>query len=516
MTTHTYLQAKDNYSGPKRSLIIAGGGMRVAYQAGVLQALQEADICFTHADGTSGGTINLAMLLSGLSPQEMCQRWRSLDISDFVSFVPAQEYLKAHDMLAMGDADGITAKVFPHLGIDVDKIRQSQGITGTFNVCNFSRKTNEAISNQDLSLELLIAGISLPVFMPPIEVNNQLYTDSVWIKDANLIEAVKRGAQELWLIWCIGNTPNYQTGVFNQYVHMIELSANGALFEEFERIRELNTRIAEGDSPYGQTSPIRLHVLKPTSPLPLDPDLYLGRIDNTTLISMGYADTKAYLSSLHEEGLAFSPETTQMQESLSLGITFRETMAGGFSLGNTDPLIGAKEGNAQGLELAMHVAITIRDFEAFARDPHHQGELHGMIDFQPFAKGIPASEGVFNLFSPADDPHSKYMIYELAFEHEGQAYYLAGKKKVKDDLGFDLWEDTTTLYTTLHKGIDKEAPIVGAGILKLGIKELVKLATSMHAINAKTIQQKMTTISKFGSFFMGELWDSYAKFVSDD
>jgi hypothetical protein len=36
--------------------------------------------------------------------------------------------------------------------------------------------------------------------------------------------------------------------------------------------------------------------------------------------------------------------------------------------------------------------------------------------------------GVFNLFSPADEPDIKYMIYELAFEHEGQAYYLTGRR----------------------------------------------------------------------------------------
>jgi len=45
------------------------------------------------------------------------------------------------------------------------------------------------------------------------------------------------------VVWCIGNTGEYRTGVFNQYVHMIELSANGALFEEFDRIQEINARI---------------------------------------------------------------------------------------------------------------------------------------------------------------------------------------------------------------------------------------------------------------------------------
>ncbi|MBV9707442.1 MAG: patatin-like phospholipase family protein [Chloroflexi bacterium] len=52
--------------------------MRVAYQAGVVRALIKAGLCFAHADSTSGGIINPAMLFAGLSPVEMCDRWRTL------------------------------------------------------------------------------------------------------------------------------------------------------------------------------------------------------------------------------------------------------------------------------------------------------------------------------------------------------------------------------------------------------------------------------------------------------
>ena len=38
-----------------RSLVAAGGGMRVAWQAGVVRALQEEGLTFDHVDGTSGG-----------------------------------------------------------------------------------------------------------------------------------------------------------------------------------------------------------------------------------------------------------------------------------------------------------------------------------------------------------------------------------------------------------------------------------------------------------------------------
>src|SRR4051812_6068570 len=91
----------------KRSLILAGGGMRVAWQAGVLLALEEAGFKFAHFDGTSGGIINLAMLLSGLSPKEMCERWRTLPVKDFISMFPIAEYATSLHWSGLGDARGL-------------------------------------------------------------------------------------------------------------------------------------------------------------------------------------------------------------------------------------------------------------------------------------------------------------------------------------------------------------------------------------------------------------------------
>lgn len=500
------------YDGPRRSLVLAGGGIRVSYQAGVLLALDEAGLRFFHADGTSGGTLNLAMLLSGLDPREMCARWRAFDVKDTISPLPLGSYLRARDRMAMGDADGLVGKTFPSLGIDLPRIRRAEGLQGTFNACNFTRKTNVVVPHQELVRELLVAGVSLPVFLPPVEYQGSLYTDSVWIKDANLMEAVRRGAEEIWLVWCIGNTPKYHPGLFRQYVHMIELSANGALFEEFERIRELNERIARGDSPHGQTRPIQLHVIKPENAIPLDPDLYLGRVTPATLIAMGYADAMRYLSARPAHGVPFEPEVTQMSEEKP-GVTFRETMAGGFALGETDPRAGLSAGKQQGQELAMHATVSIRDLDRFIADPDHLGELHGTIDLPAFGSGLPALTGVFNLFSPAGQPRLKLMVYELGFQHGGRDYYLAGQKEVRDDPGFDLWSDTTTLFTRLHEGKDTSGAVVGAGVLTLGVGDLIKLLSTFRVVHGGSVGERAATVAKFGRFFLGQLWDTYARHV---
>lgn len=499
-----------NDGGPKHSLILAGGGMRVAYQAGVIRALFESGLTFAHADGTSGGTINLAMLFSGLSPVEMCDRWRTLDVHDFASLMPLDQYLKASDLMGMGSADGIINKVFPHLGVDISKINAAGGMEGTFNVCNYSRKTSEVVTHKEIDLDLLVAGISLPIFMPPVRKGTDLYVDSVWIRDANLMEAVRRGAEELWVVWCIGNISIYKGGAFNQYVHMIEISANGSLFGEFDRINEINQRIQQGETVYGHTRPIKLHLIKPDYPLPLDPDYFLGRIDAATLIAMGYADASKYLKNKKSEGLPLLPETTQMQNP-TLGITFRETMAGGFTLGETDPNAGSDKGKHAGNILAMHSTITIQDLNRFISDPDHLGQINGSIDFAAYGENIPSKSGVFNLFSPTDQPGLKLMVYEMGFAHNGQDYYLAGKKEVRDDSVLDMWQETTTLFTQLHQGTDKTGPVVGAGILTLGPLDLMKMVSTMHALNATSPAEGAGAMMTFGRFFMGKLWDSYFK-----
>jgi predicted acylesterase/phospholipase RssA len=246
--------------------------MRVAWQAGVVRALLEEGLTFAHGDGTSGGIFTLAMLLSGLSPEEMCERWASIDVHDFVSLMPLTEYLKGPtELAAMGDADGLVRRVYPHLGIDVDRVRAAEGMAGTFNVCDFGDKTCVPVPHTEIATELLVAGMSLPLFMPAVTYRGRTWTDAVWIKDANLAEAVRRGAEEVWLAWCIGNTDRYGDGPLEQYVHMIEMSANGALFVELDQIAELNRRRAAGEAVFGHTRPVRVHVVKPAYPCPSTP-----------------------------------------------------------------------------------------------------------------------------------------------------------------------------------------------------------------------------------------------------
>src|SRR3546814_4941401 len=90
-----------------------------------------------------------------------------------------RSYLNALEMPALGDADGIVRHVFPHLGIDTARINAATGATGTINLCNFTDKAIEAFPHQQVTIDHLVAGISLPVLMPAVQVGEVTYSDAV-------------------------------------------------------------------------------------------------------------------------------------------------------------------------------------------------------------------------------------------------------------------------------------------------------------------------------------------------
>jgi hypothetical protein len=187
---------------------------------------------------------------------------------------------------------------------------------------------------------------------------------------------------------------------------------------------------------------------------------------------------------------------------MSGGMTFRETMAGPLALGATEPETGAADPAAA--ELAIHCEITIDDIDRFIADKEHTGSIAGSVDYAPFAEGLPVTGGTFNLFSPGAEPEERIMGYRLAFEHGGKAYFLAGRKHVHDEEGFDVWKDTTTLYSVLHEGTDESGPVAGAGILSLGVEALTRMVSTMRPTDGG-----LEPMIKFGRLFLGSLWDTY-------
>jgi hypothetical protein len=365
------------------------------------------------------------------------------------------------------------------------------------------------MAHQEVDLDFLVAAVSLPVFMPPVQRGSAIYTDSVWIRDANLIEAVRRECRELWLVWCIGNTGRYRSGILPQYVHMIEMSANGTLFEDFERIREANARSGPSAEDAGP-GPIRLHVIRPEFPLPLDPEFYEGRVTADTLIAMGYRDARAYLGRRRPEGIPLDSRATRMRDP-GRTVMFRESWAGPFSLGAKDPEEGAQRGESAGTTMTLEVAVEIHDLDRFVREVDHTGPLCGYVTFDGSGGRLPVAGGTFNVFAPAPvgRPDDRVCAYDLSFGDDRRPYRLSGRRELRDDPGIDVWRDLSTMFVTLHDGTDPDDPAIGAGVLRADAGDLRRTITSVHVVGADSLAERIDTAADFGRFVLGRLWETY-------
>ena len=409
----------------KRSLVLAGGGLRLAYHAGVLKAFEEKGITFSHVDGTSGGIFGTAMIASGLSASESARRWRNLNLEGFVRALPISNYLGMHRLAAMGSAAGIRKKIFPALGIDVNKIRACTAFDATFNVCNFSEKSIEAIHHPDVTEDHLIAGMSLPIAMPAVKIGRDWYTDAVWIKDANLKEALRRGAEEIWLVWCIGNTRDYLNGTLNQYVHMIEMSAGGGLSNEIELLRVSNEkRVAAG------MQPVSLFIVKPEYPLPLDPDFFLNRIDADTLINMGYADGTGILASGDRFDLNRPVNEATAMKDPGVTVHFRQQFTGQIVLGN------------QIVKCFIRLAFFLREI-----DGQHIRQLYSSISFD--------GEHFISGYNNEVKSQKAYLQPAFMFKFNNETHAIRLQMRPTDVTDFLLGlEFKTALAYVIEKGIE--------------------------------------------------------------
>lgn len=435
----------------QRSLILAGGGMRLAYQGGVLIALEEQGLSFSHIDGTSGGIFNAGMLASGLNANKVAEKWRKLNIKNFMSMRPLKKYFKPLNMMGYADADGIRNKIFPDLGIDIQKIKSNQLADTTFNVCNFSNKSIESIDQKQAKEDHLVAGVSLPIVMPALKINESWYSDAVWIKDANLMEAVRRGAEELWLIWAIGNNATYLPGALNQYVHMIEMSANGGLLEEYKQISMINDLIKNNKSPYGQKKAIKLFVIKPPFPLPLDPDLFINKIDTRSLVNMGYAQAKITLISMPEEGQQMDMEATKMS-SPGTRLNFRTEFHGLLS----------HEGKRIKTGLYTYFVFS-------SLNEHDEIQMFSSIDISEFSGEIPCYDHEIKI----SDIQDKTIIQsQCLFNFKNDEYVISATWEIESAIDFLLGLTFKKVEISIAKNSEKTPTFEGT--LYQEIKERIR------------------------------------------
>jgi cholesterol oxidase len=194
------------------------------------------------------------------------------------------------------------------------------------------------------------------------------------------------------------------------------------------------------------------------------------------------------------------------------GIQFTERMSGYFARNVKTYQQGYEKGEAKDSTFAFVLTIRSNDLEKMLHDPQHEAEMFGTVQAPALSDDdLSASEGTFNLFvEDPEDNNIRYMRYRMKLRsEEGQSYYFEGHKKIHDDPGFDIWEDTTTLFITVHKGEDQSAPVLGKGILKIKPDDFRKQIGTVEVSGVSRNLDKLKYQGKFLKFFSENIVDVY-------
>ena len=227
-----------------RALILAGGGLKVAFQAGVLQVwLDEARQTFSHANAASGGTFNLAMYCQHMPGKQIADNWRNL--RPLRGFTPNwRQYPRGPYSRSLLTLDGYRKNIFPAWGLDWTKIRATDR-SATFNMYNFSKKCLRVVPAAEMDEDHLAAAVSLPMWFPPVTINGDTYIDAVYATDADIGEAINRGCSELWIIWTVSQRGRWHNGFSAKYFQILETAANSRFQQWLDRIDANNDAIRD-------------------------------------------------------------------------------------------------------------------------------------------------------------------------------------------------------------------------------------------------------------------------------
>ncbi|MGH9222967.1 MAG: GMC oxidoreductase [Acidimicrobiales bacterium] len=201
-------------------------------------------------------------------------------------------------------------------------------------------------------------------------------------------------------------------------------------------------------------------------------------------------------------------------------LEFTEEMKGYLTFGETGFEQGFKQGKKDKNFFMFHLTIEVDDVDSFVDDPVREAMTKGWVSCEALGGQREVEGGIFNLFVDTEDPDLKRMLYRLYFtDGSGHPLTMSGFKLVKDDPGFDVWSDTSTLYVKLLAGhvdaaAEPGAEVTAAGIINIYLKDFAKQMTTFRT-HGGSVGARAGALAKFGKLFLGDLWDVYGGRASE-
>jgi choline dehydrogenase-like flavoprotein len=198
---------------------------------------------------------------------------------------------------------------------------------------------------------------------------------------------------------------------------------------------------------------------------------------------------------------------------VSTGIRFTETMRGHVSAAELDDYGRAEQrGIADGRTLEFTVTVSSDNLDAMLSNPDHAGRIDGTIAYPALSpQPLQVAGGEFHLL--VKDPsrvNARLMTYKMnATSADGKRYRVDGFKVIQDDKRLEVWDDTTTLFTTVTDLNGAAEKMIARGVLHILPADFLKQMTTMEVTGAANPLEALRGLAAFGGFFAGALFDTY-------
>jgi NTE family protein len=280
----------EQHAAPRRKIALAlqGGGSHGAFTWGVLDRLLDDDtIDVIGVTGTSAGALNGVVLVDGLlrggpkqARAELRRYWEAVGaMPGFGSFfsgisgeeaattplesIPAyvetlKKNLSPYDLPPANDNP--MRQLLTEL-IDFDRLRSQQDIQLTISATNARTARRRVFTNQDLSVDALLASACLPQFFRAVEIDGEPYWDGTFTGNPAFGPLLtKRPDCDLIIVRVDPvNRPEAPRSVRDIFSRTVEISHNSTFWLELGAIAVVLRFVDEARSPFGRA---RFHIIE--------------------------------------------------------------------------------------------------------------------------------------------------------------------------------------------------------------------------------------------------------------
>ena len=279
-----------------RALVLSGGGVKGAYQVGVLKRwMGEQGLDYDIMCGVSVGALNVAGL--GMTPkgqpqqaiQTMEEFWKT-KVNTSAIYKRWFPFGRLHSLWLKSLYNSAPLQDLVRQTMDPVKIAANGRILAVGSVCLDTGDYHYARENDPDFVSWVLASSSFPVFLEPIEIGGKWYSDGGIKHVTPLGQAIELGADEIDVIMCSPLSDDPFTASSTQAIPGILLRSidlmNDQVMNDDLLLCGLKNNLSEIDPKYRK---VKVRIVKPVAPLTSD-SLNFDPGSIIQMIAQGYKD----------------------------------------------------------------------------------------------------------------------------------------------------------------------------------------------------------------------------------